>query len=254
MNKSLFGTVMKNKHLVSLFAALAVFTGVARAQFSPFTADYSFIVAGIVNPGDGQILGQLNAGIEIDFIGVNGGQGWDGTGGDFLSNMTVRVTNYGPATSAITGFWLMKPVSGSTISLIQDTPYTGSTDNWSLDTSLPNTMTGGDGQLGDPDQSNYFGASSGERLDIPGDSVGWFSFDISPKIFPFDVASWVSSSSPDDPLLFVRWQEVFESESGKGAGGPGFDPGVPEPSEVAALAMLGLGGILFARRRFTRKK
>ena len=61
-----------------------------------------------------------------------------------------------------------------------------------------------------------------------------------------------------EPIIFVRWQAVdtggLTDAIGEGGWGPGFDPSIPEPSEVAALAMLGLGGILFARRRFTGRK
>ncbi|MEX0325840.1 MAG: PEP-CTERM sorting domain-containing protein [Puniceicoccaceae bacterium] len=89
-------------------------------------------------------------------------------------------------------------------------------------------------------------------MDFPGDSTGYFSF--SALALDFDINEWIAQGDATNPLLFVRWQEVYGTESGKGAGGPGFQPGVPEPSEVAALAVLGLGGILFVRRRFTRKK
>ena len=234
---------MKFKNLVSIFAALGVFsTGTAFAQFTEFNPDYSFVVGGYVNTIP-DTFGQLNAGIEVDFL----------FNGDILSGANVKVTNYGPAESALTGFWLQRPGGGQIVTLGSPTPYSGSTDDWTADQSLPNSMSGPADLLGDPDFSNYFGASAGERLDIPGDNVGYFSFSFIPGAEPFSVDAWVAGGTADDPLLFVRWQEVYGSESGKGAGGPGFQPGVPEPSEVAALAVLGLGGILFVRRRFTKK-
>ncbi|MEX0331610.1 MAG: PEP-CTERM sorting domain-containing protein [Puniceicoccaceae bacterium] len=239
---------MNINKLVSLFAALGVFTaGTAHAQIVGFETDYSFLVGGYINT-DPDTFADLNALVEVDFLYATPSE-------LLLTGIDVRVTNYGPAESAITGFWLQSPAGGTVDTLAPGSPYIGSTDEWTLDTALPNSMNGPVDQLGDPDNSLYFGASSGERLDFPTpDPVGYFSFDINPDLLPFDEVAWAAQGDATNPLLFVRWQEVFGTESGKGAGGPGFEPGVPEPSEVAALAVLGLGGILFVRRRFTKKK
>ncbi|MEX0325841.1 MAG: hypothetical protein AB3N33_07120 [Puniceicoccaceae bacterium] len=146
---------MKFKKLVSLSAALGVLTaGTAFAQFTSFTADYSFIVGGYVNTTS-STFGELNASIEVDFLFA------DDTATELLlTGINVQVTNLGPATSAITGFWLQTPTGGDVMTMSQPTPYTGSTDNWAMtvdsggDNVLPNYMGGPVDQLGDPTRAS----------------------------------------------------------------------------------------------------
>jgi hypothetical protein len=229
---------MKKNKLVSFIAALACLApSVVLGQL------FTYNVQGIVNPGDQNIIGQLSATVQVEFQ-VSG-------------QAKVTVTNTGPANSSITGFYLMRPTAiggvPTTLNGFAAAPSSDPSD-WALETSLSETLKNFGGNW---DTTKYFGADAGTRLDFPdvaGSSVGTFYFDFDP--FLLDVAAY---QNPGMPSVFVRWQAVdlggnLTDESGKGYGGPGFEPAIPEPSHVAGLAMLGLAGILYTRRRLTKKK
>ena len=224
-----------------------------------------FSVNGVINSIDGT-QGLVSADFRIDFIGseIN-----------FINTMVVTVVNTSTADSLLAGFYLTKPLGLSpTLDNSNSTP-----DDWKNDSSLAgdfsnfvnNNFSLTTKQEKDDFSNSYFGAYFGTRLpdgtydlsggldnNITADEVGQFSFEFDS---PFSLSNWQASYA-DKPMLFARWQEInysddiydFSGDSGKGYGGPGFETTViPEPSEVALMAMLGLGGLLYARRRFMKK-
>jgi hypothetical protein len=229
---------MKNKYSIALIAAVALSAPLAMGQV------FNFTVNGIVNPGDEHLLGQLSSEFNVSV-----------TDNGVLTTIDVKVTNTSSAPSALTAWYLQKPANTTYLgggALADGTPA-----DWTADDELGSFLQEFGGSH---DADLYFGAQSGTRLDSqPVNEFGEWSFvffNDNPGSPVFNENAYFNSGNP---LVFARWQAVvindqLNDESGKGGWGPGFDPSVPEPSEVAALAMLGLGGILFARRRFTKKK
>ncbi len=209
----------------------------------------------------------LNATIDVTFDGI------DLSNGSVISDgfISVDVTNLGPTDSKIVQFYLMRPtllgggsigegMGGST------SVYEGLSDpsTWIMDNTLSPAVSGTLG-YGAPNDPRYFGMHtdvSTNPLTIPESlpdypQSGSFMFyfgSLAGQII--DTNAWYNN--PNDPLVFVRWQSVgedgYDGDSGKGiGGGPNFEPAIPEPSEVALMAMLGLGGLLWTRRRFVKK-
>lgn len=129
------------------------------------------------------------------------------------------------------------------------------------------------------DSYQYFGARAGERLDyfsenddpahpdapVVDEGVFTFSFPATVDFSLEELGAWAASR--DNPHIFVRWQSIgyYDPDSGNiedlasGKGflwapdDPDFEPSIPEPSEVALLSILGLGGLLWTRKRFMKK-
>lgn len=241
---------MKYKNLFILAAsALFILPAVGSAQV--IVHQRAFSIDGIVNPGDDDLANQISANIDIKFV--------DNDNNGSIDDLLVNVENSGPAESAITAFYIYRPVSDAT------EPFSLDADpEWELQQSVATSHAGDPVDIASEDRGKYFGATSADssyRLtypDPPSSRLFQFSFDS----FDMDLSAfnaWLDNAD-SLPLVVVRWQAIYideglNDESGRGGsgGGRGFDPRIPEPSQVAALAVLGLGGILYTRRRLTKK-
>ena len=233
------------------------------------------------------ILPELGWDLQAEIDVVFGATSVDSTSGVITSDglIQVTVTNVQTSTpSKIVAFYLLKPTFEN-----QTTPITGfgtdtaptTLETWSMMNSAggsddnesnvgSNVMSNTGGWLSSQAEMDmYFGmatkvnenALSNPESPPEFPATGTFLFYFSDlKDESFDVAEWYGRSKEMSPLAFVRWQSIdFPQETsakGFGWGQPGWDPSVvpvPEPSEIALLAMLGLGGLIFARRRLTKK-
>jgi hypothetical protein len=235
-------------------------------KFKKLIATAVFAVLPIV--GFGQIIdfyieGDSDpSGFEVAATGQVDFSAWD------LGYLQVRITNTSPVSSDpsfISAFYLRRPVDGQGASVTGES-LLGSPDSvpgtWDMTTSFND----GHGNItsvwdGDTlDYADYMGATvpvptdHSDRLyrEDPAPAIFTWQFDSPPDI---SVDDWLAI---DAPLLFVRWQGIsLQDESAKtyGGGDRPFEPGVvPEPSEIAFLSIIGLGGLLFVRRRLTGKK
>ncbi len=232
---------MKRKLLMSLAASSVAILGSSTTSFSQLM-EYDAVFAATVNGVD---------------VGATMALDW------YESELVVTVTNTtaDDVGSFIDQFYLMRPAGPFDPSLTDTIPD----PEWDLATSLDNQLKyffpGG------VDTDNYFGAEwNGGNSDPLGRIYAPDPDGTNPRTFHFgygdsvvfadlDLDSWMDS---DFPQLFMRWQGIGQGDwSAKGISGPGFEPGtdpaVPEPSHIAAMAMLGLTGFLFLRRRFRRK-
>jgi len=239
---------MKNTKVFSILTAVTGLLALPSASMAVW--DYEFNVAGFVS-GEGYIV---NASVKVDFSLAGAGL------------VTVNVTNLGPTESRITGFYLRKPfddggnVDTSNLSLFNTGAYGGGStldpvDWWIADDNDFQPLVNYGDFVADP--ADYFGADTKEEGETEGTSL-WYPGDPSSGtfVFSFDGQDLTEFDwyTEDAPMVYVRWQTVGDNLSAKGyGGGPGWEPAVPEPSAVAAMAIFGLGGILLMRRRLTRK-
>ena len=234
---------MKQNYIKSFSLAAALLAASVVPGFGQYV--FSGTVIGQSDPD----VGPLSASVTIDFT-----QWEDGV-------VEVNVENLGPTTSKLTAFYMAAPLDTDTtpvndfmlaLAPISD-PLTWTVQNASQD-------------FGSPDDA-FFGANTHVNTDplvypvpYPQDptwgSGGEFYFysqtladatsiDLSPYM---DIAN---------VTVLVRWQTVGDDgeASGKGWGyGRNFEPAIPEPAHVASLAVAGLAGLLFLRRRLTAKK
>jgi hypothetical protein len=220
---------MKTNNLLKI---CAVGLGLAALPALSWGQVFSFTVNGLADPD----IGPINADITIDFSNY----GDDGS-------VEVAVTNVGPTQSQITGFYMLRPTYIADGSNVQDAAplFMADPNTWTLETALSDNLKNFGGY--DIDQDDYVGAMNitppSNRLDVP--ETGTFTFYFDPND-PVDLDGWWSDVTP---VAYVRWQGVGPdgNASGKGA----FL--VPEPSEIAGMAMLGLLGMLFLRRCLTKK-
>lgn len=221
---------MKSKNLLKLFA---VGLGIVALPSISLGQVFTFDIDGLADPD----VGDINASGFIDFSNYN----TDGS-------VHVEVTNNGPTASQITGFYMLRPIYAGTEPpeyATSDPLFVADPSTWTLESELDSQLKNF-GQW-DVNQADYVGTKNvspvENRLDVP--ETGSFTFYFSPND-PIDLDAWFSSVTPQ---VFIRWQAVGGTASGKGT-----DFVVPEPSHIAAMAMLGLGGLLFVRRRLTKKK
>ena len=229
---------MKRKLLMSLAASSLAILGSSSTSFGQLM-EYDAVFSATVNGVD---------------VGATMALDW------YESELVVTVANTtaDDVGSFIDQFYIMRPAGPFDPSLTDTIPD----PEWdladSLDNQLKNFYPGG------VDTDDYFGAEwNGGNSDPLGRIYAPDPDSTNPRTFHFgygdgvvfadlDMDSWTNS---DTPQLFMRWQGIGQGGwSAKGFGGPGFEEVVvPEPSHIAAMAMLGLTGLLFLRRRFRRK-
>jgi hypothetical protein len=163
-------------------------------------------------------------------------------------------------TSTLTGILVLAPLGVSNLSL-----NTISELNWS---SPPSNSTDPFPQAKNVgftvDRNDYFGVGAdnvNDGLESPSSKQIDFTF-----TFDFDGSNqatvWNNYLSSQEPHVFVRWQSLFEDKdngfegSTIGWSGGGDIPviPVPEPSQIAALSIVGLGALLMIRRRIKAKR
>ena len=246
---------MKTKRLLILAIAGAL-PGVG---FGQFTADFTFNVFGVAdydNPDIYSEIGAISALIEID------------TEEAAFGRIDVKVTNTGPLESDIVAFYLRKPVYGndtpplgvSITGYDPALPVSGLDNEWIAENAMPANANLDDfayhGLIDGVESPSvtlfdYFGAQltnpPDNRISFPDYQIFTFQFE------PLGALSFANylTNTDSEPMAFVRWQNVGPYDgSGKGWAGQGpSDAVVPEPSQIAFLAILGLGGVLWVRRR-----
>lgn len=180
---------------------------------------------------------------------------------DSLPSFTLSVFNNSVDPSSITELYILKPMTSEgrrldalTLDSVTPTP----SGDWDGKKKSPNPLN----EL-DTDTENilkltgdlYFGAA----LDPPGSSQGISQGDSA--TFSFTLESLVGGESVDwsdyfekqIPHVVVRWQSVGQNDELSSAGYGYFTP-VPEPELIAPLAVAGLGGLLWGRRRIRAAK
>ena len=228
-------------------------------------------------------------GVNVGDIGASGGVNFGYDLVNDVSTIDLSIKNTSVDTtwsqSYITGFYILKPWGDQDLTVTLDAsdvlPRT-----WGL-------VDGKDGNIGDlsgvpfignKDDYLYFGSSITENPEINGlEQGGWFNtneyadfaFSIDGSVLDgFNPIAYYGSQGTQ-PHLVVRWQAILYGGSGdpndyfvddsydpSGSSAKGYTyftiPGtiiiVPEPSEIAAMALLGIGFLLWARNRFLGKK
>lgn len=221
---------MKTNNLLKI---CAVGLGLAALPALSWGQVFSFTVNGSV---ENHPEYDLNANVTINFNNY----GDDGS-------VEVSVTNMGPTESNITGFYMLRPTYIADGSNVQDDEplFMADPNTWTLATKLPTFFS----DL-TKDFDNYVGAEDMKPSDIPlsypdEPNTGNFTFYFDPND-PVDLDAWWS---PTAAVAYVRWQSVGLDDEFSSKG----EFLVPEPSEIAGMAMLGLLGMLFLRRRLTKK-
>ena len=217
---------MKTKSLIKLFAT---FGTLAMATVSFGQASFLFDID------------DTNGSTNLSGVGASGTVSFDVDAGNWSS--TVDIMNDSTVTAMITGFYILKPAEVDATSL--DSGLAG----WSLDNDDFGSLLNEYFTPGKDYTYLYFGADT-QNPGTNGLAEG------NSAIFEFSMGD-LSGVDFDEYLaigdvqhIFVRWQGVNGGNSAKGYD----DFEVPEPSHIAAMAMLGLGGMLFLRRRLTKKK
>lgn len=172
------------------------------------------------------------------------------------------VRNTSAENSVLTGFWFLDPsVNGSTL-------------DWSGDASVPSGWFAEDamwnnlkGELNGTSAKadDYFGAGvkstkgkkGGMNMDaaLANGETATFSFQLSSTTTTV-IDNW---SNPNDNLFGValRWQSIGKKDDSAKLLGDWLDDSnvvvVPEPSAIAAIALIGLG-LICARRRFAQRR
>jgi hypothetical protein len=199
--------------------------------------------------------------------------GWNNTGvpldpdvsvsgtADFSSypTFTLSVLNDSGISTDVTQVFILKPMirdedgnslgraeanSLDAILPVSDAP------GWTFENKLDNNLKNVDGLSLNID--NYFGVdiSAPPENRIDNGELLTFSFTME-SLGLGESIDWLEYEQEANPHVLVKWQEVAIYGSAKGHGG--FTP-VPEPSQIAALSMAGLAGLLFVRRRIKAKR
>lgn len=167
------------------------------------------------------------------------------------STVNLFISNTSSISSTITEVFLLNPIAPDATSLIAPDP---GTTNWSLSNdagSFNNILNNYSSS-----STDYFGAvlspiNTGGVL--PGNPSTLFSFTLGGTP---DMTSYLGTGVP---YLLIRYQTVgeFGEDSAKAYGWFEEDDfpttPVPEPRLIAPLAVLGLGGLLYVRRRIKGK-
>ncbi|NDV61124.1 hypothetical protein G0Q06_01530 [Puniceicoccales bacterium CK1056] len=235
---------MKSHNLLRCALSLTgIFVGI---QVASGAETFNFSVPGSI-PG---VTGFVK---DYSDVAASGTVTFDGT------TVTLFIENGNAMNSSISKVYLLKPVVGG--SNIDTTGVSGVAD-WSAYNSLADPASNGKpgtilSSYVDWNNADYFGAaadSSSARID-EGNSAT-FTFTMASST---DAVNWLGYGDPSTPTIVIRWQEVgYNDRDGSTAGYGWLDTGgtvppVPEPRLIAPLAVLGLGGLLMARRRLTRK-
>jgi hypothetical protein len=234
-----------NKLLRCALGLLGIFGGL---QIANAVETFAFSVPGPI-PG--------TTGYVKDYTDLNasGSVTFDGT------TVTLFIENGNDMNSSISKIFLLKPMG------IDAVGGPGVAD-WSVSNNLDDPASNGkpgtilknnDGPFDfDPyDADAYFGAYStaaSSRID-EGNSAT-FTFTMASTT---DSVNWANYGDATHPTIVIRWQEVgYGNRDGSSAGYSWLTedprvPPVPEPRLIAPLAVIGLGGLLYVRRRITRK-
>lgn len=244
------------KYTLSL-VSLLLLPSIGLSQVNTFTVD----IIGQPDPTWEGNTWDLNATAEITF----------GLDGDKMNGfITVDLVNEGLTPSKIVEFYMMRPYAAMGNGFGgYDSAYRDDSDpkTWIMDNSIrlnSDQTTDYDKYLGN--SGDYFGMHSTEINDplyyppTPPDTQGsgtfvfYFAGLRDMQYSAFGSEDWYNTAS--GPIVMLQWQGVGtngENDISIGIGGPNYIPHTPEPAEVALLAMVGLGGLLWTRRRFTRK-
>ncbi len=197
-------------------------------------------------------------------VGASGTVSFDVGGSD---QVTVAITNDGTISpnSYISRFFILKPMIGATqVDASTLVSYTDSSNkDWFLDDEDHGSLLNEFYQNGSDYVGDYFGAeihNSPPNNGLPQPTTHTFVFQMDAPLALVDWGAYNAMGSGPDavPHIFVRWQEVANGDSAKGYDVWGDIPPppvlVPEPSEIAAMGLLGMIGFLWARRRFMSRK
>lgn len=213
--------------ILSLIAGLAGVAQIAGAQ------QYSFSIPGV--------FGSTN----LAGVSITGNVTFSGTTTD------IFVQNNSSIPSKVTGIFLLNPLAADAVSL--DAPAPSDWDLINSSSNVHNILSLG------VTSTDYFGADlnpAGSSDGVDQGEFTLFTFTMGGDVTGFNPASYGDSETPH---LLVRFQSVGQDGEDSAAGYGWFDDDgtitpVPEPALIAPLAVLGLGGLLYARRRVKNGK
>ena len=196
----------------------------------------------------------VNGHVNVPTVGASGQVNFFEEAGQWKS--TVSILNDSTVPATITGFYILKPFEFTATALdtapsdwdLIDGSTAGGSDEFG---NLLNEYFNFDGEpgTGADAQYLYFGAAADQPNDgITTGNSGLFTF----LMEDLSGVDWNDYLAAEVPHIFVRWQEVGLDGEGSAKGYGGFTP-VPEPSLIGGLAVAGLGGLLWVRRRLTNK-
>ena len=238
---------------------LAVILGVTSLPLVGFGQVFDFTLAGTaIDGGYGIDPSELSAEGSITFDLAS-------------STISFSVTNTSTVESYITGIYLLAPTtlpSGDPIQLASIVPDVITPANWDYVASGPDNFN----NLLNPlpqDKTDYFGAETGNPPSgIPSPPSTTFDFAFSFAALGetvMDVDAWlngIEGVTSGTHQILVRWQRLGDEQvdgsakswaSGSGGLKTIDERVVPEPHLIAPLAVLGMGGLLWTRRRLTKK-
>jgi hypothetical protein len=230
----------------SILVAMTALPSLSQAQFFEFSI-----------PEDGYI----NEGY-ISGLGATGSVTFSG------NQLFVSVTNgdsgstdFNSINSHLTKFFLLMPmVAGSKVSV---TSLDSSPSGWTMANDL---NAGGAGPVGNilgiSNTGDYSGATAGNPNNgIDQTDTAYFSFTLDADTTSVDWDAYFAAGDYGDsldngetPHVAIRWQSIGITGDGGSAAGYGRFTPVPEPSQIAALSIVGLGALLMIRRRIKAKR
>ena len=261
------------KKYVTIFALLAVWGLSSTTLYGQYSAPDDWDVSDAFDSWQTDVWAYPDTGSVDDKIVWAKFDVWATTdGGTGTTFIHVKAVNTYPDSifdswkvdSKLIGFWMFDFAANQTATAVADE----SNPDWTVEDKLGANMggtyyPGNDLTLSGGD-TDYFGAftgiSDGDTLNNPPPpDTGWFTFDLGVDLGNSGDFFETWAMGADKPLLIARWQSVDGERSAKGFTIPGGIPPppgseVPEPSQIAFLAVLGLGGLLYTRRRLTAKK
>lgn len=179
---------------------------------------------------------------------------------DFFSNtgyIDVNLFNEPGTSSYVSGIYFLKPSTLVDVPSLEVAPA-----DWNLATDFDKGVVGGPlGKLGTMSAEdafdNYFGAVTGPKNpSLKSGEQAFFSWEADASFDP-ETQSWSIYGNSANPHVIVRWQSVGEDGEDSARGYAFIDltvTPVPEPSQIAGLSILALGGVLLLRRRIVRRK
>ena len=217
---------MNTKNTLRILSVLAGLAGVA--QFAG-AQTFGFSIPGVFG------------GTNVPGVAINGSVTFSG------SNTSIFVSNDSSVASSVTGIFLLNPIAADALALVDPLDATSDWDLVNSSLNVDNILS-----LSVTD-SDYFGADlnpAGSPEGIAqGDNLS-FSFTMGGTLPIVNLASFGNLQTPH---ILVRFQSVGDDGERSAAGYGWFEdsttPPVPEPRLIAPLAVLGLGGLLYARRR-----